>query len=250
VQGCELQSFAANVKAIATHLRRLNPPPAVLLITPPPVDSAVGLYTCVFKFTIQLTHGLKAPGFTTLEPMKWKTGFKVLLFQTFNLLRYSAAWHSFCKAKGYYNDPTPDRDLARTVGAVQVDFSWPVALESTPGLNPWAYDVKSWFQNLLLSKFNVLRRYSLGRYAATVADVAREVNVPCVDLFAGLTSTPGWEQEFLSVGGGCPGCPLVGSPQRVEPLIHFESFVNPCEPLWTIPEGGAGSLWKELCLLQ
>ena len=64
VQGCDLQSYAANLKSIALHLQRLSPPPAVLFITPPPVDST--------------------------------------------------AWHTFCKTKGYHNDPIPDRDLART----------------------------------------------------------------------------------------------------------------------------------------
>lgn len=64
VQGCDQVDFATNLRAIAEHLQRLNPPPAVLFITPPPVNSE--------------------------------------------------AWHDFCRSMAWHDDPTPDRDLART----------------------------------------------------------------------------------------------------------------------------------------
>lgn len=39
VQGCPLDAYARNVRAIVAHLKKLKPPPRVLVMTPPPVDA-------------------------------------------------------------------------------------------------------------------------------------------------------------------------------------------------------------------
>ena len=46
VQRCPLAEYAENLRAILTHLGRLDPPPRVLVMTPPPVDARAWKRTC------------------------------------------------------------------------------------------------------------------------------------------------------------------------------------------------------------
>ena len=49
VQGCPLAEYAENLRAILAHLTQLDPPPAILLMTPPPVDPVAWKKTCDSK---------------------------------------------------------------------------------------------------------------------------------------------------------------------------------------------------------
>ena len=46
VQGCPLAEYAENLRAILNHLARLDPPPRVLVMTPPPVNAQRWKRTC------------------------------------------------------------------------------------------------------------------------------------------------------------------------------------------------------------
>jgi hypothetical protein len=50
--------------------------------------SMVGLYSC----WIQLTHSLKAPLVSTLEPMKWKNRFQSLLSKRYTMPLFTTAF--------------------------------------------------------------------------------------------------------------------------------------------------------------
>lgn len=46
IQGCPLDEYQENLNSILEHLSKLNPPPAVLLMTPPPVNPVAWKQTC------------------------------------------------------------------------------------------------------------------------------------------------------------------------------------------------------------
>ena len=47
LQGCSIDNFEMNLKTIAGHLSKMTPPPAVLFITPPPINPEAWHATCL-----------------------------------------------------------------------------------------------------------------------------------------------------------------------------------------------------------
>ena len=104
IQGCALENYALNLKAIGAHLAKLNPAPHVLFITPPPVSPDAWLQTCKEKgwSTDKPDRALARTGYYATACKSASDDMGVPCVDLFNGLMGSPGWEEDFLADGLH----------------------------------------------------------------------------------------------------------------------------------------------------